>query len=127
ASPHGQARWAYPSSHLAVSVPFRRHPRRGSRSLMWSGWLHFGDHRRIELNLHVLFALTLVAVTLLLGLGMLPKLFPGWAPEAYWLVAAAAAFIDGLAGLLHELGHAGVAMARGRRETRITLYGLAAA
>jgi Zn-dependent protease len=105
----------------------QRHPRRGPHDgLLWSGWLHVGNHHRIELNLHLWFGLTLVAVTWLLAQGVLPGLFPGWQTGAYWLVAASVAVIDGVAGLLHELGHAGMAMARGRRVSRITLYGLAA-
>jgi Zn-dependent protease len=95
--------------------------------VLWSGWLRVGDHHRIELNLHVFFALTMLAVTCLLAQALLPRFFPTWQPSAYWLVGAAVAAMDGLAGLLHELGHAGVAMARGRQVSRITLYGLAAA
>jgi len=111
-----------------VSLPFTRHPRRGApQSLLWSGWLHIGNHHRIELNLHVCFGLTLVAVTFLLAQACLPKLFPGWPTASYWLVGAAVAGLDGLAGLFHELGHAGVAMARGRGVSHITLYGLSAA
>jgi Zn-dependent protease len=43
------------------------------------------------------------------------------------LVASSVALTDSIAALAHELGHAAVAMARGRRVYRITLYGLAAA
>jgi len=79
------------------------------------------------LSLHVFFPLTLVAVTVLLAQACLPRLFPTWPVVTYWLVAATVAALDALAGLLHELGHAGVAMVRGTRMSRITLYGLAAA
>jgi Zn-dependent protease len=95
--------------------------------LVWSGALHVGNHHRIELNLHGFFLLTVVLVTCALAQAVLPRLFPDWPPVAYWLVGATVAGMDALAGLLHELGHAGVAMARGRRVSRITLYGLAAA
>jgi Zn-dependent protease len=54
-------------------------------------------------------------------------LFPSWTPAANVLVAGTVVLIDSLAGLLHELGHTLVAMARGRLLCRITLYGLAAA
>ena len=111
-----------------MSLPFKRHPRRGSHhSLLWSGWLRVGDQQRIQLNLHLLFALTLLGTSWLLALAVLPRLFPGWPVASYWLVGIGVAVMDGLAGLLHELGHAGVAMVRGRRISRITLYGLAAA
>jgi Zn-dependent protease len=95
--------------------------------MLWSGWLHVGNHHRIELNLHPYLVLTLAAVTWLLAQGLLPRVFPGWPTASYWLVGGAVALLDALAALLHELGHAGVAMARGRGVSRITLYGLSAA
>src|SRR5438105_1270458 len=69
----------------------------------------------------------MLGVTWLLALGLLPGLFPGWHPGVYWLVASTVALTDSVAGLVHELGHAVVAIARGRRVYQITLYGLAAA
>jgi Zn-dependent protease len=111
-----------------VSHLFKSRPWHGAQPfVLWSCRLHIGDHHHIEVNLHLLFALTLVGVTWLLAQALLPRVFPGWSLAAYWLVASAVAIMDGLAGLLHELGHAGVAMARGRRASCITLYGLAAA
>ena len=95
--------------------------------VLWRGGFHLGGAQRIELNLHCLWVLTVLAVTWVLALAFLPRLFPGWPPGAYWLVASSVALIDSLAGLAHELGHAVVAAARGRHVYRITLYGLAAA
>jgi Zn-dependent protease len=95
--------------------------------VLWRGELRFGETYHIELSLHLSFILTLVVVTWLLALALFPKFFPGWTPAAYWLVATAVALTDGLAGLIHELGHAVAAMAKGRRVHHITLYGLAAA
>ena len=94
---------------------------------MWRGRLRFGGRHRIELSLHVLFVVTIVAVTYLLAAGFLPRVFPGWDGAVYWLVAVSVIFTDSMAGLLHELGHAAAALARGRHVYRITLYGLAAA
>lgn len=94
---------------------------------MWRCQLPAGSTRRIELSLHCGFLATLAAVTWLLAMAFLPRLFPGWHPAAYWLVACTVAITDGVAGLAHELGHAAVAVARGRNVYRITLYGLAAA
>jgi Zn-dependent protease len=98
-----------------------------SDSVLWRGRFGLGTNRRIEVNLHLFFVLTVVTVTWLLAVAFFPRLFPSWAPEAYWCVAIAVAFFDSVAGLLHELGHAIVALAKGRRVYRITLYGLAAA
>src|SRR6266851_10120314 len=95
--------------------------------VVWRGWLRLGGNHRIELNLHVLGVLTLLGVTWLLALGFLPHVFPGWPAGVYWLVASSVALTDSLAGLVHELGHAIVAVARGRRVYHITLYGLVAA
>lgn len=95
--------------------------------MLWHGWLDVGRSQRIELSLHVAWLLTVLVVTWLLGAGLLPRLFPGWASGNYWLVAAGVALIDSLAGLAHELGHAAAAIGRGRHVYSITLYGLAAA
>jgi Zn-dependent protease len=81
----------------------------------------------VELSLHLFWVLTLLGVIWLLALGFLPRVFPGWTPAAYWLVASSVALTDSIAGLVHELGHAVVAVARGRRVYRITMYVLAAA
>ena len=94
---------------------------------MWRCWLRFGKSRQIELSLHPLFVVTMVAVTYVLAVGFLPRVFPGWEATVYWLVAATVTLTDSLAGLLHELAHAAAAMARGRSVYRITLYGVAAA
>jgi Zn-dependent protease len=96
-------------------------------AVVWRGRVWLGGSHRTELNLHLWFIPTLVGVIWLLALGLLPHLFPGWNPSAYWLVASTVALTDSLAGLVHELGHAVVAIMRGRRVERITLYGLAAA
>jgi Zn-dependent protease len=96
-------------------------------AVVWRGRLWLGGSHRVELNLHMWFVPTLLSVCSVLALGLLPHLFPGWHPAAYWLVASAVALTDSLAGLAHELGHALAAVGRGRHVYHITLYGLAAA
>jgi Zn-dependent protease len=111
-------------------MPFllARHRRpKSADGMVWRGRFHFGARHSIELSLHLSFVLTLLAVTWILGAAFFPRLFPGWPVGSYWLVAAAVALTDSVAGLLHELGHAAAAIARGKRVYRITLYGLAAA
>jgi Zn-dependent protease len=98
-----------------------------TNGVLWRGWLPLGRRRRIELSVHCCFVATMLAVTWLLAMACFPRFFPGWNPMAYWLVATGVALADTAAGLAHELGHAVVAMARGRHVYRITLYGLAAA
>jgi Zn-dependent protease len=114
----------------AMRFPSVDHRRPGADAgLVWRAGFRLGTTHKIELNLHVHFVLTMLVVSWVLALAFLPRLFPGWPPAAYWLVAMAmaVAVTDSVAGLLHELGHAVVAMANGRRVYRITLYGLAAA
>ena len=101
--------------------------RRQFDRVLWRGHLGLGRSQGIELSLHLGFLLTLVTVTWLLAAALFPYLFPGWNPGLYWLVASGVALIDSLAGLAHELGHAIVAVARGRRVYHIGLYGLVAA
>jgi Zn-dependent protease len=95
--------------------------------VVWQGWFPVGGNRRIELSLHLLCVLTLVSVTWTLAVALLPRMFPGWQPAVYWGVGLTVALVDALAGLVHELGHAVMAISRGRRVYCITLYGLAAA
>jgi len=88
--------------------------------------LPLAKSHHIFLELHLGWLLTLVVVTWLLAQSLFPQLFPGWVPIVYWAVALSVALIDCLAGLLHELGHAAAALAKGRKVYRITLYGLVA-
>jgi Zn-dependent protease len=104
-----------------------RHRRGVTDSVLWRTWFSLGAGQRIELGFHLYAVLTLVGLSGLLALLILPRLFQDWHPLAYWSVGGAIALLDCLAGLVHELGHAVVATARGRRVYRITLYGLAAA
>jgi Zn-dependent protease len=94
--------------------------------MLWRGRLRLHGEHAVELDLHLGWLLTLCAITWLLAHSLFPSLFPGWVPIAYWGVAVSVAVTDCLAGLIHELGHALVALAKGRRVYRITLYGLAA-
>jgi Zn-dependent protease len=105
-------------------VRHHRHP--GAASSLWRGRIRLHATSYVLLDLHLGWLLTLVVITWLLAQALLPRLFPSWVPFAYWIVAGAVALTDCLAGLLHELGHALVALAKGRRVYCITLYGLAA-
>jgi Zn-dependent protease len=97
------------------------------RRALWCARVAVGGGHSVELRLHLSFLLTVLIVTYLLGQALVPKIFPGWAPTSYWLVAFGIAMIDSVAGLFHELGHAVAAVAKGRRVYRISLYGLTAA
>jgi Zn-dependent protease len=118
--------WFLPADncYVALSASALRRP---IDPVVWRGRLGLGRGQHIELNLHVAWVVTLVGVTWLLALMLLPRLFPGWNAGLYWIVACSVALTDSLVGLAHELGHAVVAMARGRRVYHITLYGLVAA
>jgi Zn-dependent protease len=117
-----------PVSHEYMPTAFNRHPRpKAASGVVWHGQIRLGHGHSIEFSLHLAFVLTLVVVTWLLARVLFPRLFPGWSPVSYWLVACAVSVADSLAAVSHELGHAFAALAKGRRAYRITLYGLAAA
>ncbi len=109
---------------MAISALALRRPADG---VLWQGSLGLPGNQQIELSLHVAWLATVVGVTSALGVAILPNLFPGWDPSVYWLVGSSVALLDTVAGLAHELGHAFMAIARGRRVYRITLYGVSAA
>jgi Zn-dependent protease len=110
-----------------MSPAIARHHRPGwTRTLLWRGHVGLWAQHSVELNLHLAWLLTHLVVLWLLGALLLPRLFHGWHPGAYWLVAVSVALTDGVAGLIHELGHAVAAVAKGKRVYRITLYGWAA-
>ena len=94
---------------------------------VWRRGVCVAHGQRIELAVHLGCVVTLLGVASLLAQLALPSVFPGWDITAYWMVAAWIALADSAAGLLHELGHAVVALAHGRQVYGITLYGLAAA
>jgi Zn-dependent protease len=81
----------------------------------------------IELRLHQGWLLTFAFTTSLMALVILPAFFSGWSNWEYWMVGVGVALAENLAGLLHELGHAWVAIAHGRKVHGITLYGFTAA
>ena len=94
--------------------------------LLWRRWVRLAAGQPVELSVHLACLTTVLTVTWLLARLVLPGLFPGWHTSAYWMVGAWLAMADSLAGLLHELGHAAVALAHGRRVYRIRLYGVVA-
>jgi Zn-dependent protease len=94
---------------------------------LWRRRLWLAPGHQVELAAHLGWLVTPLVVTCLLAQVVLPALFGGWPTSAYWLVAAWVALADSVAGLLHELGHAVVTLARGGQVYRITLYGVAAA
>jgi Zn-dependent protease len=108
-----------------ILLRYRQH--RANDGVVWRGWFRLGKSHEIELSLHLFFVLTVLVVTSVLAQVFFPRFFPGWTTVVYWLVAISVTLTDSLAGLLHELGHAVVALARGRSVYCITLYGWAAA
>jgi|SRR5579859_3468615 len=109
-----------------MRLPAVRHRRLfAGDGVLWRGRFSLATGRTIELNVHLFFVFTVVTVTGLLAVALFPRFFPGWHAASYWFVAVAVTGTDSVAGLLHELGHAVVAIARGRQIYTITLYGLA--
>jgi Zn-dependent protease len=110
-----------------MSLPFARHHRPAWTGwLVWRGRVGLWAQHSVELDLHLAWLLTHLVVMWLLGALLLPRLFHDWPAAAYWAVAASVALTDSIAGLVHELGHAVAALAKGKRVYGITLYGWAA-
>jgi Zn-dependent protease len=101
--------------------------RRLAAPVLWRHWVLVPAGHRLELRVHLGCLVTIALISGLLARVVLPTLFPGWHAGVYWAVAGWIAVADSLAGLLHELGHAAVALAAGQRVYRISLYGFAAA
>ena len=84
--------------------------------------LTLGRIAGIELNIHVSWLLIVVLLTTSLATSYFPAVAPGRAPGVYWLVGLGATLLLFLSVLLHELGHALVARARGLPVSSITLF-----
>src|SRR5687767_538322 len=95
----------------------RRRPRTGAsaRHLIWQRAISLGPLGPVELRLHLGWVPAFLFTTWIVATVVLPAFFPGWHASEYWLVALGLAIAETMAGLLHELGHACVALAHGRQ------------
>jgi len=87
-----------------------------------SGSLSLGKVLGIPIRLHTSWFLVAVLVTVSLAAGFFPQQYGGWSPMTYWLVGAVTAVLFFGSVLLHELGHAAVALREGVPVKSITLF-----
>jgi Zn-dependent protease/predicted transcriptional regulator len=76
----------------------------------------------IPIRIHASWFLVFLLVTSTLSTGYLPESLPGLSPERYWMMGAVAAVLLFLSVLLHELGHAYVALYYRIPIEQITLF-----
>ncbi len=76
----------------------------------------------IPIRIHFNWVLTAILVTWSLASGYFPQEYPGWTTVNYWLVAGVTAFLFFASVLLHELGHAVLALNEGVPVQSITLF-----
>ncbi|HEX7976570.1 MAG TPA: site-2 protease family protein [Anaerolineales bacterium] len=82
----------------------------------------FGKFGGIPLKVHINWFLTVALVTWSLAAGFFPQEYPGWGSEIYWSLGLATAFLFFFSVLLHELGHAVVALREAVPVESITLF-----
>jgi len=77
-----------------------------------------GIEIRLDYSWFIIFAL----VTLSLALGYFPMQYPDWPTAIYWVLSIVTSILFFLSVLLHELAHSFVAISRGMKVPRITLF-----
>lgn len=82
----------------------------------------FGSVAGIPLKVHLNWFLTVGLVTWSLAAGYFPQEYPGWGPRLYWAISLVTAFLFFFSVLLHELGHAMVAVREKVPVKSITLF-----
>jgi Zn-dependent protease len=84
--------------------------------------LKFGSVSGIPLQVHVNWFITAALVTWSLAIGYFPQQHPGWDKVDYWLLGTITAMLFFGSVLLHELGHALVALRERVPVKSITLF-----
>ena len=76
----------------------------------------------IDIRLHFSWIFIFALVAWSLAQFVLPREYPGWSPETYWIVGALGSVLLFTSVLVHELSHSLVAMSRGYKVRGITLF-----
>ena len=84
--------------------------------------LTYGQVSGIPLRVHLNWFLTVILVTWSLAVGYFPLEYPGWGTTTDWLVSVATALLFFFSVLLHEMGHAQIAIREGVPVRSITLF-----
>jgi Zn-dependent protease len=86
------------------------------------GSVRIGRVFGIQVGVHHTWLIAFFLVAWSLAFGYFPSVYPSWAPVSYWLAGGLAAALLFGSVLVHELGHAVVAQARGLTVRSITLF-----
>lgn len=84
--------------------------------------LTVGSFARIPIRLHMNWFITVALVTWSLAGGYFPQMHPGWGYLIYWVVGFTTALLFFASVLLHEIGHAVIALREGVVVNSITLF-----
>jgi Zn-dependent protease/predicted transcriptional regulator len=84
--------------------------------------ISLGHIRGIPIGLHYSWFIVFGLLTFSLASGFFPRMYPDWEPIVYWITGALASILLFVSVLLHELGHAFTAQAKGIPVRSITLF-----
>jgi Zn-dependent protease len=82
----------------------------------------FGRAAGVPLKVHVNWFVIAILVAWSLAAGYFPQEYPGWSVITYWGTGMITALLFFVSVLLHELGHAVIAMQEGVAVSSITLF-----
>ncbi len=89
---------------------------------MLKGAIKLFTIKGIEVRLDYSWFIIFVLVTWSLGAGYFPHQYPDWPNPLYWVIGFITSILFFLSVLFHELSHSFVAIARGIKVPRITLF-----
>jgi Zn-dependent protease len=84
--------------------------------------LKVGEIWGIKIGIHPSWLIVFALITWALAGGQLPAEYPGWTAMAYWRLAIVTSVLFFTSIVIHELGHARVALAHGLPIAGITLF-----
>jgi Zn-dependent protease len=89
---------------------------------MLRGGVPVGTYFGIPVRLHASWFIIFALITVGLGAGYFPTVYPDWNQATYWGIAVATSLLFFISVLLHELAHSVVAQRAGIRIDSITLF-----
>jgi Zn-dependent protease len=100
----------------------RAKPAEGSQKPAPGPWLKLGEVWGIAIGIHPSWLLVFALITWSLASGIFPGEWPGLAPGTYWVLGAVTTILFFGSIIVHELGHARIALSHGVPIRSITLF-----
>jgi Zn-dependent protease/CBS domain-containing protein/uncharacterized integral membrane protein len=113
---------ALPTSLAATAEPRPSSSARAESTAALPGSIVVGRIAGIQIGIHISWLVIVALLTASLATTFFPQAAPGRAPALYWIVGLGATLLLFASVLLHELGHALMARARGLPVSSITLF-----